>query len=396
MTKGPVVHLDSVLKGKVEQRVDPERLGRIRVRVLGVHSNEVGVEDLPWALPKLPAGDQCGLWFIPPIGSWVRVSFEAGDCNYPVWEGGWWSSSPEFGPDEAANGEKQSKHYRFPTSWFGSQEKHPSNSLLKLESVQGVKPDDAPNNFGFSSPLQKRLELDDRAGRQRVLLADFWGNCLYINSENAVSTLEVGTGERLLDDLGRRIDKQRGFTLNSDSINKIAQTQVYTPAGWRMTWDDELGVWESSSPDGYLIRIDSLKQRLELWSKSGHRFLLDDVGRRVEVSTTGNRRLFLDDATKTCSIVGQSDQYNVTINEQDGFIQIFSGGLLKMTSLSGINLSSRGVISIDGSQVRLNSGNSDLSNRFSRPGAYQKPERLPATPKAWNYSYYEDVEKTKA
>lgn len=51
--------------GVVENKIDPERRGRIQVRILGVHpeakhmKNEeagygVPTEDLPWALPCLP------------------------------------------------------------------------------------------------------------------------------------------------------------------------------------------------------------------------------------------------------------------------------------------------------------------------------------------------------
>ena len=43
--------------GVVEDNNDPEKLGRVRVRCLGLHTenkNELPTEDLPWATPMMP------------------------------------------------------------------------------------------------------------------------------------------------------------------------------------------------------------------------------------------------------------------------------------------------------------------------------------------------------
>ena len=43
--------------GVVEDRFDPEKLGRLRVRVLGIHTadkNKIATADLPWASVVLP------------------------------------------------------------------------------------------------------------------------------------------------------------------------------------------------------------------------------------------------------------------------------------------------------------------------------------------------------
>ena len=52
--------------GVVEDRHDPEKVGRVRVRCLGLHSEsktDLPTEDLPWAQPMLPttAGGISGL-----------------------------------------------------------------------------------------------------------------------------------------------------------------------------------------------------------------------------------------------------------------------------------------------------------------------------------------------
>ena len=43
--------------GVVEDRNDPMKLGRVRVRVLGIHTDDktqIKTEDLPWAFPMQP------------------------------------------------------------------------------------------------------------------------------------------------------------------------------------------------------------------------------------------------------------------------------------------------------------------------------------------------------
>ena len=390
------IKFDTVYKGKVVQRTDPARLGRLRVRVFGVHSEDVDVEQLPWAWPTTPCSYQCGIWWIPPLDSWVRIRFENHDPEYPVWEGGWWGlESPEFGKGEIVNAKNNAKHWRHPTSFFGSQEKYPDNALLKPDKVKGVDPLDAPNNYCFITPNQKRLELDERANRQKIALADFWGNILFINSENAVSTLEVGTGNRTVDAQKKQIDKPRGITVSSDSVNKVEQIQVYTFEGWRMTWDDISAIWETTSPDGHMIRINSALQRIETWTRAGNKLILDDASERIDLSTTDDRKLVLDDKNGTCSLMGRDDEYHILLDESRKFVEVFSGGALHFKAVGKMNLTAGGVINLDGSKIHLNSGLSDRTNLLRRPSSYSKPERLRLTPRAWEYKYYEDPEKTK-
>tara|TARA_B110000483_G_scaffold96280_1_gene118314 strand:- start:849 stop:1976 length:1128 start_codon:yes stop_codon:yes gene_type:complete len=73
--------------GVVEDRFDPEKLGRLRVRVLGIHTadkNKIATADLPWAsvvLPTTSAGIS-GLGQSPSFiveGAWVWGYFRDGD-----------------------------------------------------------------------------------------------------------------------------------------------------------------------------------------------------------------------------------------------------------------------------------------------------------------------------
>jgi len=68
----------------VEDDADPKKLQRLRVRILGVHSQEIDelpINCLPWAEPCIPitvgdVGGDKGYMDTPSIGNWVWIFFE--------------------------------------------------------------------------------------------------------------------------------------------------------------------------------------------------------------------------------------------------------------------------------------------------------------------------------
>jgi len=84
--------------GIVEANNDPEKLGRVKVRVPHVYgstvsgSGYISTNDLPWALPAgMPAGGSAkagGFSHIPEIGDKMWVRFLDGEPEKPVWEWG--------------------------------------------------------------------------------------------------------------------------------------------------------------------------------------------------------------------------------------------------------------------------------------------------------------------
>ena len=76
-------------RGIVADNDDPEKLGRIKVKVPGVLGNDVVTG---WAMPCSPYGGAAGQgWFaIPEIDAGVWVEFEAGDLEFPIWVGTYW------------------------------------------------------------------------------------------------------------------------------------------------------------------------------------------------------------------------------------------------------------------------------------------------------------------
>ena len=76
-------------RGTVASNVDPLARGRVQVAVPAV----LGDGSLSWAEPCVPyAGDQVGLFAVPPVGANVWVEFEAGDPDHPILAGCFWGN----------------------------------------------------------------------------------------------------------------------------------------------------------------------------------------------------------------------------------------------------------------------------------------------------------------
>ena len=86
--------LGGLLRGVVVDNKDPEKLGRLKVRVQAAYG-EQPVDNLPWAWPCFCYGGMLGMftYAVPEIGAGVWVMFlnkdGEPDATYPVWLGTW-------------------------------------------------------------------------------------------------------------------------------------------------------------------------------------------------------------------------------------------------------------------------------------------------------------------
>ena len=143
--------------GVVEDRDDPLKLGRCRVRILGYHTNNkeknVGIptEELPWATPSQPINSAAinGIGTSPtgPIeGTWVFGFFRDGKhCQDPVMMGTF-GGIPEDKPDTTLG-------FNDPSGIYPTQE------------VKEV----APWHAALNEPDTNRLAVNDNAKQHPVL-----------------------------------------------------------------------------------------------------------------------------------------------------------------------------------------------------------------------------------
>jgi len=170
-------------RGIVEDVDDPENRGRVRVRVESVWKNtpksledeqeRVVKERLPWAEVMLTgAGDKCGLFYVPPVGTAVVVVFDKGHEEYPLVVGGWFGVSKDDNKTEipiAARG--------------GDQTGETADDLKGLDTgvntAGGGTMDEPANPYGAEYPKNTVLrfatghliEFDETAGAERINIA---------------------------------------------------------------------------------------------------------------------------------------------------------------------------------------------------------------------------------
>lgn len=96
--------------GIVVQNQDPDKLGRIKVRLPWLDHGDV--DQTHWAQLVTPMeGNQFGWYALPDIDDVVVVMFIGGDTSQPVILGGVWST-PDFSPEPNEDGKNNFRGYR--------------------------------------------------------------------------------------------------------------------------------------------------------------------------------------------------------------------------------------------------------------------------------------------
>lgn len=76
------VKYDQRYNGVVEDNNDPERIGRCKIRVMGLY-DDIETEMLPWSLPDFSFVGTKGSFIVPELGSVVNVYYDDNDIYQP-------------------------------------------------------------------------------------------------------------------------------------------------------------------------------------------------------------------------------------------------------------------------------------------------------------------------
>ena len=221
--------------GVVEDRADPKKAGRVRVRCLGYHTavtQKIPIEDLPWASVMMPvtAGANSGIGMSPHFlieGTWVVGFFRDPAKQEPVIMG----ALPGVNTDKTSNftiasssavgGYSTSGGFKDPNEKYPSELyiKKPDTNLLAQESVDTHASKDLkhtltadwttatgtashpastqssakyPTNHVFETESGHYVEFDDTAGNERIHLFHKKGTYIEIDSSGNVIIKTVG------------------------------------------------------------------------------------------------------------------------------------------------------------------------------------------------------------
>ena len=322
--------------GVVEDRNDPDKLGRVRVRSLGFHTedlNDIPTADLPWATVMHPVTNPSmqGLGQTPSFlveGTWV-VGFytDAKEKQQPIIMGTL-PGKPSTAPDDTKGFSDPNKVY-------------PSTKL----TTSGHGTDKDENNYSTET---KFLESDtNRLARNDVDEED-----VAITPHSILATKEEG----------RTKDVTIANTTDDQTVSK--QQEWIEPASTYATVYPKNHVFETES--GHVKEYDDTTdaERIHEYHKSGTFYEIDKDGNKTTriikdnyeiiagsdyVNVKGTANLTIDSNCNT-HIKGN---WNIQV---DGTKTEVVTGAVKETYSATLDQDVTGAITVDGSTINLNNG----------------------------------------
>jgi uncharacterized protein involved in type VI secretion and phage assembly len=175
-------------RGFVVDNADPEKLGRLTLRVPSLLGPDVVTG---WALPCVPYGGAVnqGFLFVPEKEAGVWVEFEEGDLEFPIWTGTFWS--------------KPSGDSELPK---------PNDEQCKEDS----SPQDPPTRKIIKTRAKHSIQFEDAADKEMVMLID-GKNKHVITLDKKGITITDGVNEHVI------LMNDKGITM-TDGVNKHSIT----------------------------------------------------------------------------------------------------------------------------------------------------------------------------
>ncbi len=219
-------------RGFVVENDDPEKLGRLRLKVPSVLGNEVVTG---WAMPCLPYGgsNNLGTLFIPEIDAGVWVEFEEGDLEFPIWVGTFWSKpggeSELPKPNDDTGAEEDSV------------QSPPTRKIIKTLSGHSIQFEDDGSAL--------RILITDGENENRILFSDT--GITVANKNNSVEmsnngiVIEDSNGNKVTQDSsGTKIEDSNGNEIVMDGMGGFpAGPGVTINAGTGRVCMEDLVTW---------------------------------------------------------------------------------------------------------------------------------------------------------
>ena len=213
-------NLHGIFAGLVEKTEDPEKLGRLKVRVPSVYGADggqgsfIGVDNLPWALPAgLPAGGSPlsgGMDWLPAPGDQVFIMFLDGEPEKPVWM---WAM------------QTRSQTKKFPLHSYG-----------KLSGPVGKPDRGALTRYGHTVEWGPGTLIVTTSKGYRLSLSEnalLTGQCLLTTPKGNQLSLDDSTGTGSISvNLDMMINAMSQFSVLANSIDLTAMgggINVFTP-----------------------------------------------------------------------------------------------------------------------------------------------------------------------
>lgn len=214
----PSTDIYGLWSGVVEDIKDPEKRGRVRVRVFDLHDEDTPIEELPWALPCFPnafckhdntridpdARDNGGFFHVPPEDSLVHIMFRQGNTDRPVWMGGWFPA-----PDGIQN--MEGYRNRQATRRLYNGEGIPSCPTWGTVRGFRIELDDENREIRVCTPKGHKITMSDSGVNDPtadgIRIEDHKGNYIWMDTGNELMSIywNGNVEEHITGDLHRTV-----------------------------------------------------------------------------------------------------------------------------------------------------------------------------------------------
>lgn len=199
-------------RGFVTDNADPDKLGRVKLRVPAL----LGDQETGWALPCLPCGGLAnqGFFCVPGVGAQIWVEFEGGNLDFPIWTGSFWQQ-PGDAPTEVQDPPTTQVLRSAKGHVFLIEDKDDAEEV-KLLHMSGAALDmDKDGNLALTDQAGAKLTLDAKNGQ--VLLEDANGNSLTMSSQGA--TVQDANGNKIeMTAAGVKVSASATITLEGSQV----------------------------------------------------------------------------------------------------------------------------------------------------------------------------------
>ena len=285
--------------GVVEDRNDPDALGRVRVRCLGYHSedlNDIPTKDLPWAhvMHSVSNPSMQGLGHTPSFlveGTWVVGFFlDAIEKQQPMIIGSL--------PGIPKNKPNYKKGFNDPRSPFSSQPEYAGTPTYGPYPVDDFDYD-MPSGHGLGEPDTNRLAQGEASESHLALVK---------MRENRQTGIQTATQPNLTEVSDEAVAEERG-SFDEPHPRDIDYNSVD---------GDDYGIYR-----GGLYPYNHVFE-----SESGHLTEVDDTPgneRTMRYHTAGTYEEIIADGTKTTKVIG--DNFEIIMQDSNVYI----GGAVNLT-----------------------------------------------------------------
>ena len=258
--------------GTVEDIKDPDKNGRVKVRVLDIHSDDQELESIPWATPWKDLGG--GQFSLPEIGKVVVVVFDQGDVN-----------KPEYIYTEHWNVNLENKLKSLGDSDYGSMKSVIFDHKTQIYSndSEGLKVDYKFNNINIKEDSinlnlkdnNSILNIGDSAANQQMVLGTNFMNWMdqFLECFLSNTALIGNAGAPVLmtpklADIISKYQSQKTTHLLSQHVNIVDNNQVVTVKSSNREETAQAGdTWKSTVKENTLTTVSEETSKPEEGTK---------------------------------------------------------------------------------------------------------------------------------